>query len=208
MPLPNRVTPEGELAVDPARGLFMGNRGGRIHDPTTRTLGTARWKSKAWICCSLSFKGWHRNVWGGGYTELFFCDEPTALAAGHRPCMECRRADALNWRDAVVRHLDLPGTLRFPELDSRLHAERLDGRAKRTHALDADTLPDGAMLQTDVGVLAIRGDVALPWRQDGYGHALPRPRGVVAVLTPPTNLAALSAGFRPVWHSSAASPGD
>lgn len=208
MPLRNRVTPEGALAADPARGLLMGNRGGRIHDPATRTLGTARWKSKAWICCALSFKGRRRTVWGAGYTELFFCDEPTALAAGHRPCVECRRADAYAWRDAVVRYLGLPATPRFPELDMRLHAERLDGRAKRRHALEADALPDGVMVRTDAGVLAIRGNTAMPWRHEGYGPALPRPRGIVDVLTPPTNLAALSAGFRPMWHSSATMPAD
>ena len=95
MPLQNRVDPFGELFADPARGTFMGNRGGRFHTPA-RTLTARRWASRQWICCVLTFKGRHRDVWGQFYTELFFLDEPTALAAGHRPCFECRRQDAEN----------------------------------------------------------------------------------------------------------------
>ena len=175
MPLPNRVTPEGELAVDPARGLFMGNRGGRIHDPTTRTLGTARWKSKAWICCSLSFKGWHRNVWGGAIPSSSSATSrprsPPAIAPAWNAAAPTHSTGAMPWFGiSTCRE-----TPRFPELDLRLHAERLDGRAKRTHALDADTLPDGAMLQTDVGVLAIRGDVALPGGRTATDMPCPAP---------------------------------
>jgi hypothetical protein len=92
-PLPNRIDPFGHLFATAARGLFLGNRGGRFHRDD-RTLGVRRWVSRSWICCCLEFKGRHRNVWGAGYTELFFLDEPTALAAGHRPCFECRRKDA------------------------------------------------------------------------------------------------------------------
>jgi len=93
MPLQNRVTPFGELIVTPARGTLMGNRGGRMH-ADHKTLGSRRWASRQWICCVLAFKGRHRQVWGEGSTELFFLDEVTALAAGHRPCFECRREDA------------------------------------------------------------------------------------------------------------------
>ena len=93
MPLPNRVDPFGNLFADTSRGLLFGNRGGRFHRDG-QTLGARRWVSRRWICCRLDFKGRHRDVWGRGYTELFFLDEPTALAAGHRPCFECRRADA------------------------------------------------------------------------------------------------------------------
>src|SRR5947199_222619 len=93
MPLQSRVSPFGELFVDPSRGLVMGNRGGRLHR-TDRTLSLRQWVSRQWICCRLEFKGRRRTIWGGGYTELFFLDEVTALAAGHRPCFECRRADA------------------------------------------------------------------------------------------------------------------
>src|SRR6185295_16764435 len=93
MPLQNRVSPFGELVVSHARGTLMGNRGGRLHDDKRR-LTRRRWVSRQWICCVLEFKGRRRNVWGRYYTELFFLDEVTALAAGHRPCFECRRKDA------------------------------------------------------------------------------------------------------------------
>ena len=93
MPLQNRVNPFGELCAFSARGLFMGNRGGRFHTDA-KTLTARRWASRQWICCVLDFKGRRRDVWGRFYTELFFLDEPTAFAAGHRPCFECRRKDA------------------------------------------------------------------------------------------------------------------
>ena len=93
MPLQNRVTPFGDLSAAPARGTFMGNRGGRFHTDA-RTLTARRWASRQWICCVLDFKRRQRDVWGRYYTELFFLDEPTALAAGHRPCFECRRKEA------------------------------------------------------------------------------------------------------------------
>src|SRR5947199_10356022 len=94
MPLQNRVTPFGELIAISARGTMFGNRGGRFHRDD-RTLGARRWASRQWICCVLSFKGRRHSVWGPtSYTDLFFLDEVTALAAGHRPCFECLRADA------------------------------------------------------------------------------------------------------------------
>ena len=93
MPLQNRVTPFGELFATTARGTLMGNRGGRIHNDE-RKLTVRRWTSKQWICCRLDFNNRHRKVWGDSYTELFFLDEVTALAAGHRPCFECRRQEA------------------------------------------------------------------------------------------------------------------
>ena len=93
VPLQNRVDPFGELFATPGRGLYMGNRGGRFHTDD-RTLTTRRWVSRQWICCRLEFNNRHRKVWSNGYTELFFLDEPTAFAAGHRPCFECRRKDA------------------------------------------------------------------------------------------------------------------
>lgn len=208
MPLPNRVAPDGALFATPARGLSMGNRGGRFHDPATRTPAGRPWSSKAWICCLLSFKGRvSPGVWGSRrYTELFFCDEVTALAAGHRPCVECRRADAHAWRAAAWQAPGRPGgdLPLFPVLDAILHAERLDGRAKRLHRLPADRLPDGAMVRASDGtLLAVRGSEALPWRPDGYGPSRARPEGDVGVLTPPLTLGALAKGYRPVWHPSA-----
>src|ERR1700694_103678 len=122
MPLQNRVTPSGELLAVASRGLFMGNRGGRFHRDD-RSLGARRWVFRQWICWVTQFKQRHRAVWGNGYTELFFLDEPTALAAGHRPCFECRRRDAVafaaSW--AAARHQLVPP--RAAEMDRVLHAE-------------------------------------------------------------------------------------
>lgn len=205
MPLPNRVRPDGTLFADPARGLLFGNRGGRFHDPASRTLPTRLFANRQWICCVLSFKQRSRQVWGRGYTELFFCDEVTALAAGHRPCMECRRAEALAYRAALVRGLALAEVPLFPAIDRLLDGQRRDGRAKRVHRLDAATLPDGAMLAEGACILALRGDEALAWSPAGYTHRQPRPSGLAHVLTPPASLAALAAGYRPIWHDSAAS---
>jgi hypothetical protein len=206
MPLPNRVDPSGQLFADPSRGLLFGNRGGRFHRDD-RTLGMRRWVSRCWICCRLEFKGRHRNVWGRGYTELFFLDEPTALAAGHRPCFECRRADAKAFAAAFARGHGSGAAPRAPEMDRVLHAERLDGRAKRRHRVPIDGLPDGTFLTLadEPGkVFAVRGARLLPWTSTGYGARRPRPRAITAdVLTPPAIVAALASGYRPHWHPSA-----
>jgi hypothetical protein len=201
VPLPNRVDPFGRFVAHPARGFLMGNRGGRLHDPATRQLGRRRWTSKVWIACALDFRGRRRSVWGEGYTELFFCDEVTALAAGHRPCFECRRADAHAFRDAL-RAQGLPAA-KAGDIDTRLHAERLSPRK----AFAADALPDGTMVSPDgVTAFALRGDRALPWSPAGYGTPISRPRGMVILLTPPTSVAALAAGYPPAWHPSAVAP--
>jgi hypothetical protein len=204
MPLQNRVDPFGELNAVPARGLFFGNRGGRFHRDD-QTLTRRRWTSRMWICCRLAFKGRHRTVWGRSYTELFFLDEPTALAAGHRPCFECRRADALAFAAAWARGSGLAAPPRAPAMDIVLHTQRLDGREKRRHHAVLDTLPDGAMvvLENDAP-LAVRGEALLPWSFAGYGPPRPRPRGIeVDLLTPPAIVATLAAGYRPHWHPSA-----
>jgi hypothetical protein len=203
LPLQNRVTPFGELFADRARGLFMGNRGGRFHRDDC-TLGPRRFVSRHWICCRLAFKARHRTVWGDGYTELFFLDEPTALAAGHRPCFECRRKDAESFAECWQRAFGLPAAPPAAAMDRVLHAERLDGRGKRRHRMPIDDLPDGAVIAREEGAFAVRGDALLPWTPAGYGARLPRPLGIdVDVLTPSTILAVLSAGYRPQWHPSA-----
>src|SRR3990172_2496023 len=117
MPLPNRVDPFGDLFADPARGLFLGNRGGKLHR-ADRTLGRRRHVTRAWICCMLKFNNRQRQVWGSGYTELFFLDEVTALAAGHRPCFECRRKDAHAFADLWARGARLSTR---PAMDEILH---------------------------------------------------------------------------------------
>ena len=202
-PLQNRVTPFAELVAVPARGLFMGNRGGRFHNDA-KTLTARRWASRQWICCVLDFNGRHRDVWGRFYTELFFLDEPTALAAGHRPCFECRRHDAVAFAEAWRKAGKLRTRPRAGEMDEVLHAERLHGRAKRLHRRKIDSLPDGAFIALSGTAFALRGDALFSWTPKGYGRRGPRPRGIVVdVLTPPAILAVLSAGYRPRWHPSA-----
>jgi hypothetical protein len=203
MPLQNRVDPFGELFADPARGLFMGNRGGRIHTDD-RTLTTRRWVSPQWICCRLEFNNRHRKVWGHSYTELFFLDEVTALAAGHRPCFECRRRDAEDFAGHWARSRGLPVRPSAPEMDKVLQAERLDGRAKRLHRRKVDRLPDGAMIALEgEGAFAVRGGGLLHWTPSGYDGRRRLPRDPVDVLTPPAILSVLAAGYPPQWHSSA-----
>jgi hypothetical protein len=197
MPLQNRVTPYGELTIDPARGLLMGNRGGRFHSDR-RGLTARRWASKQWICCVLDFKGRQRDVWGRYCTELFFLDEVTAFAAGHRPCFECRRKDAQAFAALF------PGPHKAPAMDTVLHAERLDGRAKRRHRRAIDALPDGAMIAFDNGAYAVRGQYLLRWSPSGYDKRRARPQGLqVDVLTPPAILSVLAKGYAPLWHPSA-----
>jgi hypothetical protein len=203
MRLQNRVDPFGELFADPARGTFMGNRGGRFHTPA-RTLTARRWASRQWICCVLTFKERHRDVWGRFYTELFFLDEPTALAAGHRPCFECRRQEADTFAEFWRIAHRLRRRPRAAEMDQVLHRERLQGRAKRRHRRSIDGLPDGVVVALDGTAFALRGDALLRWTPQGYDGRMPRPRRVIVeVLTPPAIVAVLSAGYRPRWHASA-----
>jgi hypothetical protein len=203
MPLQNRVDPFGELIAESARGLFMGNRGGRIH-ANDRTLSRRRWLSRQWICCRLAFKNRHREVWGDSYTELFFLDEPTALAAGHRPCFECRRGDARAFAACWQRAAGLAAAPRAAAMDDVLHAERLDGRSKRFHSRLIDDLPDGALIVHGTDACALRGGMLLRWTPAGYEPYGRAPRTVaVAVLTPPAIVAVLAAGYRPRWHPSA-----
>ena len=197
MPLQNRVTPFGAIVADPVRGNLMGNRGGRFHDPASPSLGVRRWASRRWITCLIEFRGRARRVWQTGYTELFFLDEVTALAAGHRPCAECRRQAARLYQAA------LPGSPALDEIDVRLHAERLERRAQRRSRADVATLPDGAMVALGQQAFALRGGHAFAWSPAGYDEGQPRPTGEVEVLTPPTSLAALRSGYHPLWHRTA-----
>jgi|SRR5689334_5461354 len=200
MPLQNRVSPSGELLATSARGTLMGNRGGKFHHDD-RSLGTRHWASRQWICCVLSFKGRQRDVWGRYYTELFFLDEVTAFAAGHRPCFECRRADAERFA-RLFSGKDKRASA--AAMDETLHAERLNGKTKRTHRRKLDALPDGAMIALDGDPFAVRGDRLLHWTPGGYSEARQRPQGIdVDVLTPPSILSVLERGYMPLWHGSA-----
>ena len=200
MPLQNRVDPSGELFADASRGLLMGNRGGKFHRDD-RTLSARRQVSRQWICCVLQFKGRQRSVWGRYYTELFFLDEATAFAAGHRPCFECRRADALAFAERFSGS-ERPSA---PDMDRVLHGERLDGRSKRLHRVALDDLPDGAFVRLEDGdAAAVRGARLLRWSSQGYREALKRPRAaMVDMLTPPSMARVLARGYRPLWHPCA-----
>jgi hypothetical protein len=194
-PLQNRVNPFGELIATPARGMLLGNRGGKFHRDD-RTLGRRRWASKQWIACVCAFKGRRRVVWGAGYTQLFFLDEVTALAAGHRPCFECRRAEAESFRACFGggRRLSAPG------MDTILHRERLAAGGKRIWQSSFAQLPDGTMVALAGRAYALCGDALLPWRFEGYEAPRKRPReGIAEVLTPPAIVAVLAAGYPPRW---------
>jgi hypothetical protein len=194
MPRQNRVLPTGEIVAHPARGMMMGNRGGCLHDAEGQ-LGRARWRSRAWICCLLSFKDRRRPIMAPGrYTELFFLDEAVALAAGHRPCAECRRAAFTAYRDAAQTGA------RAPELDARLHAGRL---GPRDSARPAD-LPDGTFVLAGTTPHLVHGGALHPYAPEGYGPALPLPEHPLPVLTPALSRRALGAGYRPVLAPLAA----
>jgi hypothetical protein len=205
MPLQNRVTPMGDIIATPHRGLFTGNRG-IIHDPATKTLLKKRWSSPAWITCVCEFRGWRRKVMGGrSWTELFFLDEATAFAAGHRPCFFCRRDDANRFRAAWEEGNGVMG-IRAREIDAVLHRERLKHGKKRLHPLPMPVpqLPDGAMVQRDDQSFLIVQGRALRWSMAGYGKAEAAIDDAM-LLTPPSALRALGAGYQPVLHPSASS---
>lgn len=213
MPLQNRVDPFGEIHAVPDRGMFTGNRG-IIHDPATKTLLDRRWSSKAWIICKCEFRGRRREVMGAhnnprggaGWTELFFLDEVTALAAGHRPCFYCRRAAAT---DFIARFGQAFGIAdpKAPELDARLHAERLasGSNVKEIRSKDFDDLPDGVMLFQGDRAFAKRKRKLRAWTFWGWGDAwdfLDLVASDVWLITPPTTVAVLRAGYEPIWHPS------
>lgn len=203
MPLQNRATPTGDIIATPHRGLFTGNRG-IIHDPATRTLLRRRWSSQAWLTCVLEFRGRQRKVMGGrSWTELFFLDEATAFAAGHRPCCFCRREDAMRFRAAWEAGNGIAHIL-ARDMDAVLHRERLEHGKKRLHtlAMGLDELPDGAMVQAGTESFVIVQGRALLWSPAGYSQA-ECPLKDAMLLTPPSTLRAFAAGYRPLLHPSA-----
>jgi len=215
MPLQNRVDPYGALHAVAARGLFTGNRG-VIHDPAKKALLGRRWSTKAWIICDLVHpKAARREVMGrnapgggAGWTELFFLDEVTAFAAGHRPCFCCRRAAANAFAAAFARGQGRE-RIAAPEMDRTLHNERLASGGSPTLLAPSEVraLPDGAMVAYGPKAFAVKEGKLLPWTFAGYGAARASCRGLppqADLVTPPAAVAALRAGYRPVWHASVA----
>jgi hypothetical protein len=207
MPLQNRVTPLGELVADPARGLVYGNRG-CLHDDQGRIR--RRFDVKRWIACRLEFRGWRREplMQPGRFTELFFLDEATAFAAGHRPCALCRRADYDRlteiWRGLHPRQRGADA------IDEQLHGERVEPatRGQRHHSANLDELPDGAFVLENREPHLVLGRKLLRWTPAGYvdpqrrwsGEAAPRQQSVASVvlITPPSLVAVLRADWEPL----------
>jgi hypothetical protein len=202
MPLQNRVTPFGEIVAVADRGLLMGNRG-ILHDAHRRLVRDSQ--VRRWIACRLEFRGRHRTVMRpGSYTELFFLDEATAFAAGHRPCAECRHGDYRRFQTAWQTAFP-DRSVRADAMDAQLHPERRVGPGrKKITAAEIETVPDGAFvtLEDRAWLLWIGGMLA--WSTAGYVERRPRPAtGTVTLLTPPSIVATMRAGYQPEVHPSA-----
>jgi hypothetical protein len=194
----NRVTPLSELVADPARGLVYGNRG-CLHDGAGNIR--RRYAGMRWIACRLRFRGWHRTplLQPGRFTELFFLDEATAMAAGHRACALCRRAD-YDRLVALWRELH-PGPVGADAIDAQLHGERVAAgtRAQLHHEAPLDGLPDAAFVLRDGAPWLVLGGKLLAWTPAGYGARMPRPtREQALVITPPSLVCILRAGWQPL----------
>jgi hypothetical protein len=212
MPRQNRVTPFGEIVAVPERGTCMGNRG-RLHDDQGRIRRP--WQVTRWLLCRLEFNGRRRAVMAPDrYTELFFLDEATGLAAGHRPCFECRRGSFHAYSDAwAIGNPDVLGNGRpnAGSIDEQLHAERVSpDRSKCTYRANIDDLPDGVFVTRegrDQEALLIRGDELLTWSPGRYRRRQLRPGGEsVSVLTPESTVNVIRAGYLPEVHPSARNP--
>ncbi|MCF2872138.1 hypothetical protein L0664_13765 [Octadecabacter sp. G9-8] len=200
MTLRNRVQPDGQILAVQSRGMFTGNRG--ILHTSDKIMGDALWKHRAWICCTLTWQNRRRPVMTGrNWTELFFLDEAVAMAAGHRPCAYCRRVNYIEFSEAW-------GTkLKAPQMDQVLHAARAINGARKlqTHHANADALPPGTFIKAD-DIMLVTQDAALPAIPQGYGAPVPRPTGIVTVLTCVPMLDVLRGGYVPAIHPSAQTP--
>jgi len=203
MPLQNRVDPFGQLHAVPDRGLLMGNRGGCFHRED-QTLKGRPWASRRWIICVLSFKDRRRALMQPGlYTELFFLDEATALAGGHRPCFECRRADAAAFKGGLVRLGHLQAADSVDTLDALAAGTVQDvlSGARRRETITPAELPDGAMYAAGGGAFLKLDGAARAWSFKGYGARQPL-HATGDRLTPHITCEALRAGYRPLLHPS------
>jgi|SoiMethySBSTD1v2_1073268.scaffolds.fasta_scaffold403366_3 hypothetical protein len=205
MPLQNRVTPLSELVADPARGLVYGNRG-CLHDDAGRIRRS--YATRRWISCRLEFRGWQRGqlLQPGKFTELFFLDEATAFAAGHRPCALCRREDYVRFGELWQKlHPRRKGA---DAIDLQLHGERLTpDRARRTFEAPYSKLPDGTFVLHGDAPWVVVGPELLRWSPARYVDRTPRPEGRARVLTPVSIVAVLASGWNgvvPFLHPSAA----
>ncbi len=208
MPLQNRVTPLSELVADPAHGLVYGNRG-CLHDEAGRIR--RRYNGKRWIGCRLQFRGWQRGplLQPGRFTELFFLDEATAFAAGHRPCGLCRREDYTRFAE-IWGELH-PGQVGADAIDAQLHAERVDPktRGQLHHQAALDELPDGSFVLHQGAPYLVFGSDLLRWTAAGYLDRMRRrPRQRATLITPPSLVAVMRTGWEerlvPLFHPSAA----
>jgi hypothetical protein len=200
MPLQNRVTPFGDLIATQARGLLMGNRG-QLHDADRRIVRYAQ--GRRWIACLTSFRGRRRVVMSPrSYTELFFLDEAVALAAGHRPCAECRRDDYARfqsaWSQAAL------GNTSADAMDGRLHADRLVGPGRRKfYRESASALPDGAYVEIGGDAWLLWNGALRRWSPAGYGQRRDLDHDVISVITPRCLVDVLRAGYRTSIHPTA-----
>jgi len=202
--LQNRVTPLGELIADPARGLVYGNRG-CLHDERGRIRRA--YAGKRWIACRLEFRGRRRTslLQPGRYTELFFLDEATAFAAGHRPCAECRREDYVRlttlWQELHPRQVGADA------IDAQLHGERIAQGKRRLHDASLPDLPDGAFVLARDAPHLVLGEHLLRWTPSGYAEPIARsPENRALLITPPSLIAVLRGGWQslmPLLHPSA-----
>jgi hypothetical protein len=194
MPARNRVTPLGDIEAIPLRGAWGGNRG-ILHSGREIVRFHA---SNLWITCALEFRGRHYEQWRPGhFTWLYFQDEAVSFAAGHRPCAECRRASYEAYRDAWAEGL-LVGRPSARTMNEVLHSERLvrGTHRRRRHALPWNELPDGTFVILEEKPMLVLGDALVVWKNDGYDGRRSRPsRGLAEVITPPSTVAALSAGY-------------
>ena len=191
MPLRNRVDPYGQLHAVRQRGAWMGNRG-VLHDESKAIV--APWRVKRWITCALRFHGRHRQVFAPRrYSELFFLDEATAFAAGHRPCAECRRERYKEFRAAWG------AAAGADEIDAVLHAERVTPQGgKRTYQAELLELPVGTMVEVNGAPCLVRDGSLWPWSFSGYGKPVRLKNQNVIVLTPRSIVRAFARGFQPL----------
>ena len=203
-PKQNRVTPLGDLVAIELRGAWLGNRG-VLHEGE-RVVRFHR--SRLWIVCALQFRDWRLPQWQPGhFTVLFFHDEAVSLAAGHRPCALCRRPAYEAFRRALAdgTGIEAPRAL---ELDRRLHAERIvrGTHRRRFHPAAWPDLPDGAFVLHNGGPALVLGDAVVPWTTAGYDAPARRPSaGTAELITPPSTVAALRAGYVPQIDAGAGS---